>query len=126
VVNISIRKFGRYCQAFLSKPEWVRPPILKERRIPAVSDTIRGLVTNVVDGDTFDMNVTHVGTQNRLQYNNAERIRIAEINKPELPSLLGQRSKNHLQTKLQGKIVRCFIQARDVYGRIVAKVQILN
>ncbi len=89
-------------------------------------DVIQGLTINVIDGDTFDMNVTHVGTQNRFQYNITERIRIAEIDAPELKSLLGLRSKNILHQKLHRKVVKCFIQARDEYGRIVAKVQILD
>lgn len=89
-------------------------------------DTIRGSVTNIVDGDTFDMDVTHTGNHNKYKYNNVERIRIAEIDAPELNSLLGQRSKNLLQQKLQGKEVRCYVQARDEYHRIVAKVQVLS
>lgn len=89
-------------------------------------DTIRGLVTTIVDGDTFDVRVTHTGNQNKYQYSNVERIRIAEMDAPELSSLLGQRSKNYLQQKLLNKEVRCHVQSRDEYGRIVAKVQMLT
>jgi len=40
-----------------------------------MADTIRGLVTNIVDGDTFDMKVTHVGKNNKYEYNDEERVR---------------------------------------------------
>jgi len=90
-----------------------------------MADTIRGPVTNVVDGDTFDIKVTHVGENNKEKYNNEERIRIADIDEPELRTVAGKRSKEQLVRKLNGKQVRCYIQARDIYGRIVAKVEIL-
>ena len=90
-----------------------------------MADTIRGPVTNVVDGDTFDMKVTHTGKGNQTKYNNEERIRIADIDEPELNTPAGKRSKEKLEKKLKGKEVRCHVQARDSYGRIVAKVNIL-
>ena len=90
-----------------------------------MADTIRGPVTNVVDGDTFDMKVTHTGKGNQTKYNNEERIRIADINEPELNTPTGKRSKEKLERKLNEKVVRCHVQARDSYGRIVAKVNIL-
>jgi len=90
-----------------------------------MSDTIRGPVTNVVDGDTFDMKVTHVGKGNKEEYNNEERIRIADIDEPELNTPAGKRPKEKLEKKLKGKEVRCYVRARDSYGRIVAKVKSL-
>ncbi|HAX61403.1 MAG TPA: hypothetical protein DCX95_02430 [Elusimicrobia bacterium] len=87
-----------------------------------MADTIRGPVTNVVDGDTFDMKVTHVGNENKHQYNGVERIRIAGTAAPELNSPLGARSKDFLERKLKGKEVLCHVRSRDVYGRIVADV----
>ncbi|HAK89411.1 MAG TPA: hypothetical protein DHV16_02830 [Nitrospiraceae bacterium] len=89
-------------------------------------DTIRGSVSSVIDGDTFDMNISHVGNHNRYKYNSIERVRLADIDKPELNTISGQRSKLLLQLKLLSKEVRCLIQARDEYGRVVAKVHILN
>lgn len=89
-------------------------------------DTIRGLVIEIIDGDTFDMNVTHTGNDNKNDYNNKERIRIAGIDAPELRSPRGQRSKDLLERKLKGKEVRCYVQARDTYGRVVAEVKVLN
>lgn len=89
-------------------------------------DTIRGRVFSIIDGDTFDMRVTHVGKQNRYKYNDIERIRIAEIDEPELNTLTGRRSRALLQQKLHGREVRCYVQARDEYDRIVARVHVLT
>jgi endonuclease YncB( thermonuclease family) len=90
-----------------------------------MTDTIRGPVTNIVDGDTFDIKVTYTGKDNKTDYNKNERIRIVEINAPELNTLAGKREKKHLEKILTNKEVRCCVQARDTYGRIVAKVKIL-
>lgn len=90
-----------------------------------MADTIRGPVTNVVDGDTFDMKVTHVGKSNSKEYNNEERIRIAGTDAPELSTGEGKKAKEKLEKKISGKEVRCTIQARDTYGRIVADVMVL-
>jgi len=89
-------------------------------------DTIRGPVTYIVDGDTFDMGVTHVGNKNEEEYNDEERIRIAEIDEPELNTAAGKISKEKLEKKLKGKEVRCYIRSRDRYGRIVADVKVLR
>lgn len=90
-----------------------------------MADVIQGPVTQVIDGDTFDMTVTHVGTNNKIKYNNSERIRIASIDAPELNTPAGKRSKDALEKKLKGRIVACSIQARDTYSRIVADVRLV-
>lgn len=87
-------------------------------------DTIRGPVTEVIDGDTFDMEVTHVGKSNLKKYKDNEWIRIADIDAPELPSKSGQRAKNDLEKAIGGKQVRCSVQARDNYGRLVCGVSL--
>lgn len=91
-----------------------------------MKDTIRGMVTSVIDGDTFDMSVTHTGKNNSITYNNAERIRIAGIDKPEINTDAGKKAKTALENKLNGKEVRITIDARDDYRRIVGTVEILN
>lgn len=90
-----------------------------------MSDIIQGPVTRIIDGDTFDLNVTHVGTSNERKYNDSETIRLAGFDAPELPSRAGQRSKETLTLKLSGQTVRCTVQARDTYGRVVATVSVL-
>lgn len=88
-------------------------------------DTIRGKVTNVVDGDTFDMSVTHHGKNNDYKYNNPERVRISEIDTAELDTAQGQRDKTKLESKILNKEVRVYIDARDTHGRIVGRVELI-
>jgi endonuclease YncB( thermonuclease family) len=88
-------------------------------------DTIRGKVTNVIDGDTFDMTVTHHGSNNKIKYNNSERIRISSIDAPELNTAQGKRDKIKLENKILNKEVRIYIEARDTYQRIVGKVELI-
>lgn len=91
-----------------------------------MADTIRGPVTRIIDGATFEINVTHIGKNNEKTYGNTEIIRIAGINAQELSSGQGQLAKSGLENKLRGKEVRCSVQTRDTYGRIVATYDILN
>ena len=88
-----------------------------------MTDVIQGPVIDVIDGDTFEIEVAKVGKDNEYEYNEVERIRIADIDAPELNTGAGKRSKAALQRKLKGKEVRCDVQARDKYGRIIAKVK---
>ena len=85
-----------------------------------MEDRIIGPVTNIVDGDTFDMEVTEVWKNNVYHYNKQERIRIADIDAPELQDAGGKRSKESLEKKISGYTVECTIQTRDDYGRLVA------
>lgn len=89
-------------------------------------DIVEGPVTSVLDGDTFDMSVSHIGTNNVYAYNSSERIRIAEIDAPELSTALGVRSALAMMLRLAGKRVRCYVRARDVFHRLVADVHLLN
>ena len=90
-----------------------------------MADIIEGPVTTVVDGDTFDMKVTRTGENNRAKYNDRERVRIADTDAAELPTAAGKQAKEALERKLGGKEVRCHVEARDAYGRVVAEVTIL-
>jgi len=38
----------------------------------------------------------------------------------------GKKAKAELDKKLSGKEVRCTVQARDTYGRVVADVEVLK
>lgn len=90
-----------------------------------MADTIRGPVTNVIDGDTFDMKVTQFGNNNRYEYKNSERVKITYIYAAELRSLEGARNKQNLEKAILGKEIKCFVQSRDTNGRVVAQVTIL-
>ncbi len=89
-----------------------------------MTDTIAGTVTTVIDGDTFDLRVYHRGGTNSRNYGDNERVRIANINAPEINEPGGKRSKDALTKKILDKTVVCYIQARDTYGRLVSEVHI--
>jgi endonuclease YncB( thermonuclease family) len=85
-------------------------------------DIIVGPVINVIDADTFDMQVSQVGTHNKYGYNSIERVRLDGVDKPEINTLAGKLAAVSFQKKLSGKTVRCSVKSRDVYGRVVAIV----
>jgi endonuclease YncB( thermonuclease family) len=85
-------------------------------------DTIWGYVTAIVDGDTFDLNVTAVDEDNEYEYSEQERIRIHAIDAPELPSIAGKRAATGLQKAIDGEYVRCDVRARDTYRRLICDV----
>ena len=87
-----------------------------------MSDILWGQVTRVVDGDTFDVTVTHYAKANAYQYNNEERIRLAGGNAPEMSSLEGILAKSKLESKLNGRNVQLVIHSRDTYHRLVCDV----
>ncbi len=88
-------------------------------------DTIRGKVANVVDGDTFDMSVTHYGSDNEFKYNNIERIRVSGIDTPEINTVQGKRDKNKLESMILNREVRVYVDARDTYGRVVGHIRLI-
>ena len=91
-----------------------------------MTDTVRGPVVQIVDGDTFYMKVTHLGKRNEYPYQDREKIRIDGIDADEWWTDEGKRSKDSLRNKLMGKTIRCYVQARDTYGRLVCRVKILD
>ena len=89
-------------------------------------DIIAGTVTQVIDGDTFDMQVTNSGPSNTYFYRSFERIRMANSDAPELRTLKGPSVKTNLEAILLNRVVRCIVQSRDTYGRVVADVEVLR
>jgi micrococcal nuclease len=75
--------------------------------------TIQRKVIRVIDGDTFEISRKFQGTN---------RIRIADLNAPELDMPGGLRAKNELKRLIEGKTVTLNPVARS-YGRVVAHVR---
>lgn len=100
-------------------------PVLHFRKAGVVLDWIEGPVTDVVDGDTFDLRVEWVGKSNRNKYGNQERVRLAGVNAPEINTPAGQIAKDRLRGQIAGRFVRCDVQARDTFGRLVCDVKVV-
>lgn len=76
---------------------------------------ISGQVTYVIDGDTFQLSSQQLGDI---------RIRVAEIDAPEMSQAYGQKSKSYLKRLIQHKPVICSIKEKDKYGRYIAKIRV--
>lgn len=59
-------------------------------------------------------------------YNDVERIRLADFDAPELPDGAGQRSKRELQSTIAGRSLEIHIKGRDRYGRLVADILVVG
>ena len=66
----------------------------------------------IIDGDTLELVIE--GEQ--------LRVRLGQIDAPELKQAFGEQSKNNLQALCLGKIVRLQEDTKDKYGRIVGDV----
>lgn len=78
-------------------------------------DTVIGPITRVIDGGSFQIQVTHIGTHNKYAYGNYETVFIAI--KPLLPT------STLLSPALVGRRVKCMVRHRDNYNRLVADVE---
>ena len=80
-----------------------------------------GVVTNIVDGDTFD--VTIEKADSRI-FSSVERIRLADVNSPEMNTSTGPAAKDFTFAVLMNKRVYLDIDdlsgsGRDAYGRLI-------
>jgi len=90
----------------------------------AAPDEAGGTVTNVVDGDTFDIRIEK--TDPRIIYE-IERVRLADVDSPEMSTPEGPPAKVFATDTLLGKKVWLDIDdksrdGRDPYGRLIAVV----
>ena len=80
----------------------------------AASDEASGIVTNVVDGDTFDLRIEK--TDPRIIYE-IERVRLADVDAPEMSTPDGLPAKVYTTETLLGKKIWLDIDNRSVDGR---------
>jgi len=90
-----------------------------------MQDVIYGIVSSVIDRDSFIINVTETSDSSQKNYNKLERIKIKSLDASDLGSLRGLRDKANLERALQDKNVRCSVQSRDTSGRVIADVKII-
>ncbi len=87
----------------------------------AASDEACGIVTKVVDGDTFDVTIERADA--KVAYS-VERIRLADVDSPEMESDSGPAAKDFTFAVLMNKRVYLDIDdfsanGRDSYGRLI-------
>ena len=82
----------------------------------AIADT-KCLVTKIADGDTFSC---------KDKYHNFIKVRIADIDAPEIGQFYGNKAKKALNRLIYRKNVHLTDERFDKYGRIVATVYVGN
>lgn len=97
---------------------------------PVLADSFTGIVARVIDGDTIVVRVasavTNVATSNAcpLACGSLQRVRLAEIDAPELDQDYGEESKKALAELVMNKQVRIEYSEKDFFGRIVGRVYV--
>jgi endonuclease YncB( thermonuclease family) len=82
---------------------------------------ISGLVTSIVDGNTFVMSVHHEDDQQgKEKY--LETIRIYGRHKPSISTLSGILAKLDLEKKIVGHRVECEVLGRDDSDQMIARL----
>lgn len=84
-----------------------------KRRSSQKPSSTRRKVKRVIDGDTFELHRPLQGTK---------RVRIANMNAPEVGRPGSKIATDKLRRKIEGKHVTIKPVAKDKYGRIVADV----
>ena len=86
-------------------PNWIAAQVLS------------GQVLRVVDGDTLEL---------KLESNSVKRVRLADIDTPELDQPWGTEAKAALSTWTQGKRAQIEIVDTDRHGRLVARMSVAD
>ena len=81
-------------------------------------DTAIGPIISIIDSNSFQMRVTHIGKHNANGYNNYEIVCIAPN-----PSAT---NTTPLSQSLIGRRVKCKVRYRDNYNRLYGEVEFDN
>lgn len=88
--------------------------------LPALAETLRGVVIVVIDGDTVLFKPDHDGAQSRAFL----KIRLADIDAPEKDQAYGDIATHTLKALVLNQPVEINTVATDAYGRKIAHLQV--
>ena len=93
--------------------------------LPALADTLRGVVIAVIDGDTVLFKPDHYGARSRLHPSGRAflKIRLADIDAPEKGQPYGDAATRRLTALVLNQQVEINTVATDAYGRSIAQLQ---
>ena len=91
-----------------------------------MADLIQGTVSYIMDKRTFAIEVTHVGANNTDKYQASETVRIRKLLDTGRSSVPLIETKKKLEEILGEQSVKCQVDHRDSYHRIVADVYLLD
>ena len=83
--------------------------------------TISGLVTGIIDGNTFEISVSN-GPNGNASGKHTETVRIQGMDKPSASTLPGILAKLELEKMIVGRTVECEIVSRDETNQAIAHV----
>ncbi len=84
----------------------------------ALTQTLQGTVTRVSDGDTLQIVTTSNGRSSK-----PIKLRIQGIDAPEICQTGGKAARDALRARLLQQSVSFTTQARDQFGRVIARVE---
>ena len=87
--------------------------------VPALADTLHGVVIVVIDGDTVLFKPDHYGARSRAFL----KVRLADIDAPEKDQAYGDAATHALATLVLDQRVEINTVAVDAYGRSIAHLQ---
>ena len=87
--------------------------------LPAVAETLRGVVIGVIDGDTVLFKPDHAGAASRAFL----KVRLADIDAPEKDQPYGEAATRALTALVRDQHVEIHTVATDAYGRSIAHLQ---
>jgi len=87
-----------------------------------MANMIKGLVTNIVDGNTFEISVQNNNGLSSAGEKRTEIIRIQGMDKPSISTLSGILAKLELEKKIVGRILECEIVEKNDNDQLIAIV----
>lgn len=93
--------------------------------LPALAETLRGVVIVVIDGDTVLFKPDHYGARSRLHPSGRAflKVRLADIDAPEKDQPFGDTATRALTNLVLNQPVEINTVATDTYGRSIATLQ---
>ncbi len=89
-----------------------------------MSDIISGIVSSLINADTFELKVITVGDGNRHSYAGIEKIKAVNFEIFNSADTGNSNAKPELEPKMLGAAVRCIIHGRDDHGNVLADVSL--
>ena len=89
-------------------------------------DVVNGKVIKVIDYNTIEINVTEIGVRNEYNYMQKERIKLLAVNNVKIHIPNTPWDINNIEEMLMGKSIRCEINHRDYFSRLVSDVKIIQ
>jgi hypothetical protein len=87
-----------------------------------MTDIIWGNVGKILDGQIFELNLTHRKDGNKNDYSDLEKIKFFETDIVTLPADVSQCTKEQTEQILPGLFVKCEIKEKDNEGFLLASV----